>query len=562
MRGLELIIWFFQVTNDALDVALSWLLVPLLLAYPVIHFITGYKKAHKEQRLEEKKNKLFDLFSDTLILILVFGVIYLFFWVIPQLIRSFIESLSLAKSLEWIIWVVPIMRWAIFTGLAFLIVFLYGKKNGDNRWKISTISHVAVLCLGWLILRWIGILFVSVPIMAAFYAHLYTLSTMILPAADPDDRKEKQDKFLILISYLWGVQRPLIVGGKNAWEKTNTRIAGDAGHDFKSPGLIWLKSHEVVGITGGSNFIRVAGPGAVFTRKKEGPLQVMDLRIQTRTSIIDVVSKDGINFKVEMYVSFQLDAWKKSHDDYSRQDSNNPPLQEAVKPLLSDQQIETAIGMTAIQLEKNTTGQQGNNTTLYWDHWALNVIEETTRQLISEKKLDELWFVDKTVIHENSLKEIDEDLSNQAAPILRAQGVRLITSRITGFIFKTEQDKQDKITEQKILTWESEWVRRRDEILANAQAESDRVRQEARAFAESALLNAIAEGLQKSEEIHPNLPRYVIATRFLSALQNYIHMQQPDEDGGGDVEKKVKELQNYLKLWQEQSFPSAGKEKQ
>jgi regulator of protease activity HflC (stomatin/prohibitin superfamily) len=146
----------------------------------------------------------------------------------------------------------------------------------------------------------------------------------------------------------------------------------------------------------------------------------------------------------------------------------------------------------------------------------------------------------------------------------------LIASRITDFRFPDEngkfdkiyeKDKLDKISTQQIVAWESEWIRRREGILAEAQAESDRIRQGARADAEANLLTALAEGLQKTGAINPDLPKFVIAARFLNALQSYIH-QPPAGEGGEEYEKKVRELQNYLKYWQEQSFPSSGKEKQ
>ena len=65
--------------------------------------------------------------------------------------------------------------------------------------------------------------------------------------------------------------------------------------------------------------------------------------------------------------------------------------------------------------------------------------------------------------------------------------------------------------------------------LANGQAEAERLQQEARAYAHSIVLTAIAEGLQQARAIHPNLPRYVIAMRFVGALEEMLE-QQPEAD--------------------------------
>ena len=55
-------------------------------------------------------------------------------------------------------------------------------------------------------------------------------------------------------------------------------------------------------------------------------------------------------------------------------------------------------------------------------------------------------------------------------------------------------------------------------LLASAEAESSRLQQEARAYVQSILLTAIAEGLQETRLRYPNLPRHVIAMRFVGAL--------------------------------------------
>jgi hypothetical protein len=136
------------------------------------------------------------------------------------------------------------------------------------------------------------------------------------------------------------------------------------------------------------------------------------------------------------------------------------------------------------------------------------------------------------------------------------------------FSFSVADGKTDDISDQQISTWESEWERKRSDILAEAQAEAERSQQEAHAYAESLLLNSIAEGLQKTGEMHPRLPRYVIAMRYLSALQDYIHKQPIEgesiaerDNKMAEQDKKIKELQGYIKDWQNQFFPPSDKEK-
>jgi hypothetical protein len=556
MGILKVINWFFGVTNNALDVALAWLLVPILFAYPVIYFIKGYKEGSKEKQSDQKRIKLSDLLSGTLILFFTFGAIYFVFWWIPQLI--------LIKT-HWG-WFTPILtitlRWIIFTLLMIGITSLYGKKFGENRWLYSTIGHVAVIFIGWLIQRWVGIVFISAPIIAAYYAALYSLAIVILPASDPDDRSEKQKRFLVLVSYTWGAQRPLIVPDGHAWNKPDTRISGDIMSDLPVPGLVWARSHQVVGITAGTKFKRVDGPGMAYTGKLERPLQVIDLRIQTRSNVIDVVSKDGINFKAVVVAVFRLDPDTWNPELYDQLRLMNPILRGADRPSytkgsfpFNHLRAQAAIGVTSSKV--------GGDASVYWDQWVLNVVEDSARQVISKKNLDELWRPTKDKKLANALDKIAEEVKEIAVLTVRSAGILLMGSRVVNFRF-SEEGKSDEISEQQVESRSSEWKRKRIEIMADAEAESERTQQEAHAYAESLLLNSIAEGLQKTGEMHPRLPRYVIAMRYLSALQDYIHKQPPEADSEQDkklkeYDNKVKELQDYFKSWQAR-FPSGKDE--
>ncbi len=285
--------WLFNVTNDALDIALPWVFLAILLVYPIYYLIRGLTKVEKEVNEEEKKNKLYDLFSGTFILFITSIGIFGVFWGIPKFIFVWLEKA----------WLVETIRWILFTLAVFITAYILGHKNGENRWKFSAAGHILLALFGWIIHRWVGILIISLPLLGVYYCSLYNLALIVLPTSNPESQAERWKRFVILVAYTWGIQRPLFVTGENAWKKTETRIAGDISHDLSLPGLVWTHSHEVVGITSGMKFKCVGGPGVVFTKKLERPLQVMDLRTQLRTSEIDVVSKDGIGFKTRIFAS-------------------------------------------------------------------------------------------------------------------------------------------------------------------------------------------------------------------------------------------------------------------
>jgi hypothetical protein len=219
----------------------------------------------------------------------------------------------------------------------------------------------------------------------------------------------------------------------------------------------------------------------------------------------------------------------------------------------SNLRIQAALGTTSTP--------EAGDAIIFWDQWVVNIIEDAARKVISQKKLDELWRPANDEQNANALDRIAVEIKSSAELAVRSAGILLFVARVVNFRFPTPKGQPDKISEQQIITWESEWERKRTKILDEAVAESERAQDDARAYAESILLNSIAEGLQKTHEIHPKLPRYVIAVRFLRALQNYIQ-QVPQQEGENSSEddKKVAGLGSFLRFQEDRFLSNEGKE--
>jgi hypothetical protein len=271
-----------------------------------------------------------------------------------------------------------------------------------------------------------------------------------------------------------------------------------------------------------------------------------------------VVSKDGVHFVARYFAAFRIDNEEWKPDVYDALRPRNALLRGADKLSytkgsfkFSAPRIQATLGVTST---KAATGDP-----LYWDQWVMNIVEEHTRQVISQKKLDEMWRPAKDEKFANALDLIAKEIKESCETIVRSAGILLYVARVVNFRFLPKDGakpgEMDEISGQQIATWKSEWDRRRDQVLAEANAESERAQQEARAYAEAVLLNAIAEGLEKTSEINPNLPRYVIAMRFLSALQDYIHKQPVEGEDAEALMKRMAEFQKEFKALQEQLFP-------
>lgn len=543
MNTLGIVDWVIKTINSAFDFVFLWGGLVVILGYPFYYLVKKF--------IKEKKNISLELFPQTLILLIAsFGVGLL--WILPELI-IFMWPANTQTWPSMLNWFPVTIRLGELFLLLFIFAYIFGHENGERRWLHSSIGHIVIIFFGFMIDHWAGILFVSLPILLAYYSILYRLAIILLPTSDPEDRAEKRKRFIILVSYTWGIQYPLMVVDEHAWNKIDTRIPGDFARDiFPTPGFVWTRSHQAVSITGGIKFKRIDGPGVVFTNYLERPEQVFDLRLQLRTNEIDVVSKDGVSFIVRVFAGFRMDPEAWSKEVYDKLRPMNTILRGADKPSYakgsfpySNLRVQAALGITST---KATTG----NPIVYWDQWAINVVEDQARKVISQKNLDELWRPADDKKFASALDVIAMEIKENAEFTLRTAGILLIVARVVNFRFTSGNDQTDEISKQQLITWGSEWERKRIKILAEAQAESEHIQQEARAYAESLLLNSIADGLRKAQDIDPDLPRYVIAMRFLSSLQDYVHKQP--------LEKNMQDLKNSFKEWQEQFFPNSSKE--
>lgn len=564
----------FGLANTMFDVVFLWGgLIVLLAVYPAYFFSTNLKKYTNERRGQEL------LFQTILLFIIVTGIAIV--WAMPEIVWWvwFKKPVSLGgkvlTGVSWseLAWKFSSIRWILFFGVFTAIAYVLGHEHGKERWLVSAIGHIAVIAIGWIVSFWMGIIFISVPIIAMYYGALYSLANVILPANDPEDRAEKKKKFFALASYTWGTQSPMVIVDNHAWKKYKPRIPGNITWEFSEfpipflnklqrPGLIWTKSHQVAAVSGGTKFKRVDGPGLVFPGKLERLDQVFDLRIQLRTREIEVVSKDGIRFIARYFTAFRIDNedWDKERYDKIRR--LNPLWRGADRLSYTKGSFPFSHARVQVALSTTSTKVSEGTPLILWDQWVMNVIEDQARKVISQKNLDEMWRPANDYKFANAMDVIADELKANSELPLRAAGILLLASRVVNFQFPFTDEHGDEIAKQQINTWGSEWERKRQGILAEAEAEAERAQQEARAYAESLLLNSIAEGLQKTHEINPELPRHVIAMRFLSSLQDNVHKETLDEDEEDEEEKvdrasekkKRDRLSRYFQEWQEIFF--------
>ena len=476
------------------------------------------------------------------VFILVIIIPVWFFWEIPILLVKVFPYSGTVSIFRWLIIFITV------------ITHFYFRKHSEKRGLFTAIYHLAILCLGWVINRWIGIFLFSMPLLGIFYYTLYRIALVVIPASNPEDNKEKHQRHMVFLSYVWGLQMPLWnvskVDAKEAEKRIdgkpisipfssqqsspqNRGIANKRGNNISSkkalfPGMIRTNSHQVVGIINGKDF-RVEGPGIIFTKKEDEPFEVVDLRTQTRKSIsIHAFSKEGLAFLADVVVIFTID-----RDDWNLGLFHQ--LGKANTLLNKGKDVDRNAGLTfpysqarveaAIRLRSKRSQLNGGNER--WDDHVVAMTEQAARQTFAERSIKDLWQARENE-NGNSSEVITSNIKRLIENPLRENGIRLINVKASGFKFtdkKEQKEKDDEVIEQQIATWKVERERERDIALADAKAEAERIEEEARVYARSVLLTAIMEGLEQARQHHPDKDQEAIAQVYLEALKNMIEQQ-------------------------------------
>ncbi len=427
--------------------------------------------------------------------------------------------------------VVPLPLWLILIAVQWKTRYYRGRRSPRTAFL-----HVLVISLGWWFGGLLGLLLFALPLIFIFYVYLYQAAMVSAPTSDPENAREKRQRALILRAYAWDLQAPLYAVADHSGRRVEKRIPaspfGSLATFLGIPGLLWTRSHQVAGVISGIDFRRVDGPGVIFLRKFERPFQVVDLRNQLRVSTLDVTSQDGISYKAILFMGFCLDREDWSEDLYKQLKQMTPSLEEAknvkrdglVYPF-SPQRVRAALSKTGVRLGSP------EKTVLHWDEWVVSQVEEIARQELSRYPINMFWQIEGGVT--SALEMISRSIKEQVELPLRAAGVNLFAARIVNFRFSAQAEKQvDSISQQQIELWKAFWERRREEALAQAKADADRVQQEAWAYAQSLLLTSIAEGFEQVKKLHPDLPPSAIALLFLSAIQDYTTRYRKGEENG------------------------------
>jgi hypothetical protein len=426
----------------------------------------------------------------------------------------------------------------LFTGL--VTVFLYTNKYGGYRGLVSATGHLILLLLGWRLGKWLGIIFISLPFIALYYYILYRFSEVIILPSDPESHNEKIERFKVFTWYMWGVQYPVITIPDRPNAKAVTHINGSVFKNSGAPGYVWTNAYQVIGLTGGTSFTRVEGPGAIYTRRFERVQEVIDLRTQLRTKEIDAITRNGIPIRAVLFASFCVDRLPFDQKISDR-------LRHAGSYPYSRPRVQAALSLEGV----NASSSEQEFSALRWDEQTMSHIEEISRQVIAEMSLEELWHPNREEDGQevSSLDLIARKIREQALVFLHAHGVHLYSARIVNYHLLHQNsdvsDNQDIISAQQLPVWISRLEKISNNKMAEVTAELEQKQLDASVVASTMILKSIAESLQNAP-VKTGFSRYIIAMRYLNILYDMVQ-EQPKLAGkkGEELMQKISILRGY-----------------
>lgn len=444
--------------------------------------------------------------------------------------------------------ILVILRWLGLFGVLPPLCFVITYKKSKFKSTIIFLRHLFVLLGGWLLGKWAGIIFFSIPIFTIFYLRLYHTAPMIYPASNPESKEEKKKKFWAFFWYVWGLQYPVWIAESSAARDTEIRVEGDYFEDYGSPGITWAYSHQAIGYSVGIEFTRVDGPGITFTTQYERPEAIVDLRTQLRPTPFEAITKDGIAVNAIVFIAFKIDPenWAGWEREKRHRVLRVSPILEKGFELdqkigsypYSTARVHAALSRTSIRQPKEE--EENQDPKVYWDEVVVQHVVKQASLALSERNFDEMWAPKIDGRGKSALDEIAEEIKEKAVPGLEEMGIILFSSRVVNFII----DKEDPLRKQLTESWLKKWEHKVAQINLEANTEAEKLRTEAESAAKHNFLNTVNHSLRKARNIDQDLPKQVVALNFISTLEGLL--EGLDDENSAEKIAKLEAWKKFI----------------
>lgn len=285
-----------------------------------------------------------------------------------------------------------------------------------------------------------------------------------------------------------------------AKQKVNTPLLRVGG-----PGKVGIGVHDVITTEQNARFCRVLGPGGHTLAPFESVRTVLDLRQHDREGEVSAITKDGIRVKMKIGVSFRL-----LSDDSAE---SNPAIMTEVPETPVEPVRPTTKKLYPFSEKAVQKAAYGGG----WENKPIGTVSGQVGGMIATYRFDELFQLDDFA--QDPLPTLHDIVLQNARAGLRNSGIDLLSVRL-GAIRPDEP-----VTHQQIKSWRAFW--QKQDRITQARAEADALTElaTARRDVETAMLQAIVDGIQTARHETGNeyITRGIVALRMVETLEKLAH---------------------------------------
>jgi hypothetical protein len=317
----------------------------------------------------------------------------------------------------------------------------------------------------------------AIAVMMMFLVTLVLASQFVLPVRTLRERRLAAERILAYVSSMHGpilfIRDGDLVGSLDELKRKGT-------------GVILVDGSSAVVLERQRRFSRAEGPGIVFTKPGERLAATFDLRKQSRSLETQALTKDGIEIKASISVTFALDAG----------DQASPRETSDERDALGFARITPAFPFNPESAFKAYYGfaVTGEQTMLNWTELPALVATELFRDMISRNKLDELFQHDDPGSSPLSAMQIILTEQVQKAKLLSERGIKVYRVSIGA------PELPSEVISQWLEAWAARWEKEKSIALSTAQADVEQLKLRARAEVKSEIRNRLRAYIKKNYE--------------------------------------------------------------
>ena len=275
------------------------------------------------------------------------------------------------------------------------------------------------------------------------------------------------------------------------------------------PGSLLVGRNMIALLECSGRFSRIVGPGHYHLFPFERVRAVIDARQMRRSKTENAPTKDGIEVKIETWLSFRIVS--PMDDEMLPEPQPRESVSRLIRAWLG---LKVPPGPPPVEIPASPEAVR--RTVYEWyvypdgTPWDKTVSSRLSDE-IPRRMLDDLWAIDDP--SRKPRREIVEELTAKQRESLRKRGIDLIEINIDPIIVPPEVDALRR------KWWQAYWKKDNRLTEADGDAEALTIREEARIDAQERMIRTLARSLQDLGSLSTSRLSEIIALRFIDAME-------------------------------------------